>query len=51
MKVTPGQFELFRQAADQDGQSVEDWALLILDHAAHTCLPDGEPAQPARQEW
>jgi hypothetical protein len=39
MKVTPDQLDLFRQAADQDGYSIEDWALLILDHAAHRSLP------------
>jgi hypothetical protein len=39
MKVTPDQLDLFRQAADQDGYSIEDWALLILDHAAHGSLP------------
>jgi hypothetical protein len=39
MKVTPDQLDLYRQAADQDGHSIEDWALLILDHAAHGSLP------------
>jgi hypothetical protein len=39
MKVTPDQLDLFRQAADQDGYSIEDWALLILDYAAHRSLP------------
>jgi len=39
MKVTPDQLDLFRQAADQDGYSIEDWALLILDLAAHGNLP------------
>jgi hypothetical protein len=39
MKVTLDQLDLFRQAADQDGYSIEDWALLILDHAAHGSLP------------
>lgn len=43
MKVTPDQLDLFRQAADQDGYSIEDWALLILDHAAHGNLPLGAP--------
>ena len=39
MKVTPDQLDLFRQAADQDGYSIEDWALVVLDHAAQRSLP------------
>jgi hypothetical protein len=39
MTVTPDQLDLFRQAADQDGYSIEAWALLILAHAAQRSLP------------
>jgi hypothetical protein len=42
MKVTPGQLELFKQAAGQVGHTLEDWALLILDNAAHEGLPVGQ---------
>jgi hypothetical protein len=45
MKVTPDQLELFRQAADQRGYSIEDWALLMLDRAAHSGLRAGQLAR------
>jgi hypothetical protein len=39
MTVTSSQLEAFRQAADQDGCSIEDWARLILEQAATGSQP------------
>jgi hypothetical protein len=39
MTVTSSQLEAFRQAANQDGCTIEDWALLILEQAAQGSQP------------